>query len=170
VVKASFLSHQNIFTSQPNMAISYPAGSWRQGRPCSVGSRGSRPGPPNGRGPLVMYACSVCVLVCVRRTIVCIYEGSNCDMLSAQRKANNLRPTHLPFFLAKPPRGTPACSVVLHKKKRNACSPPRLLLSSSCDRLSAVCTTPQPHPNRRSPCSLTLSRLISPKALMPEGR
>ena len=89
---------------------------------------------PQMAGPPVMYACSVCVLVCVRRTVVCIYEGSNCDMLSAQRKANNLRPTHLPFFLAKPPRGTPVCSVVLHKKKETLV---RLLGSSSALRVTA---------------------------------
>ena len=108
----------------------FRGGGAGQGRPCSVGRRGSRPGPPNGRAP-VMYACSVCVLVCVRRTVVCIYEGSNCDMLSAQRKANNLRPTHLPFFLAKPPRGTPACSIVLHIKKKRlfaSSAPPQLFV------------------------------------------
>jgi len=55
-------------------------------------------------------------------------------MLSAQRKANNLRPTHLPFFLAKPPKGTPACSVVLHKKKETLV---RLLGSSSALRVTA---------------------------------
>ena len=42
---------------------SWVVGSWdqHQGRPCSVGRRGSRPGPPNGRGPL---SCTHVVCAC----------------------------------------------------------------------------------------------------------